>query len=64
MMPCTIHIKKDGCLYIKIPESAFVNAVENFKKHTNAKVWIPDSNIIEVNNITIKIKVLKDMLYD
>lgn len=59
MMP-TAKIR-DGRLRIGIPRTAFEHAVENFREHTDAKVWIPDPNVIEISDIVVEFRVKREV---
>ena len=59
MMSCTAEIR-DGRLRIGIPKTAFIAAVENFREHTDAKVWIPDPNVIEISDIVVEFRVKRE----
>ena len=56
MMDCTVVLMGDGRLHIGLPKSLFETAVQDLKDHTNAKVWIPTSSVIEVRDLVIEFR--------
>jgi hypothetical protein len=60
MMSCTAQIV-NGRLHIGLPQTAFEHAVRDFRAHTDAKVWIPDPNVIEVSNIVIEFRIKREV---
>lgn len=55
---------RDNRLCLALPEEVFIGCIEGFR-NLGAKVWIPNSNVIEVSGIVIDIIIDKsDLLGD
>ena len=58
MMACTAHLQ-DRRLKIGLPKSAFEHAIDDFKNHSDAKLWIPYPAVIEVRNIVVELRIIQ-----